>query len=217
MNLALRRIVRDQQRARLAQRYRVFESRFAERSSGDLAGNCDRARRVHGCLQAQMVRALGQLHLVRANRFSLRAEFHLGLRRCGRFERHIHRKPLATEYLAGKRNRFEHQARLGTAGKRHRVHRNAELLRLPDCARDASQIFVTVGNQQQARHHPRRQRRGSIADRRFQIGSASADAGGVAELPFVLRPLGKQASRVDRANGITRDQWRPRALSKRSA
>ena len=59
-------------------------------------------------------------------------------------------------------------------------------LRLPDGARHAAQIFVAVGDQQQAGDHARGQRRHAIADGGFQIGAAAGRAGGVAQLNAVL-------------------------------
>ena len=81
------------------------------------------------------------------------------------------RSPLKT--WPGKGDRFETQARLGTAGQRDGVDGDAELLRLPDGARHAAQILVAVGDQQQARHHAGGQRRRAVADGGFQIRAAA--------------------------------------------
>ena len=96
------------------------------------------------------------------------------------------------------------------AGKRHGVDGDAQLLRLPDGARDAAQVFIAVGNQHQARHHAGGQRADAVANGRFEIGGMAAGAGSVAQVPAVLgmflgeRPGGWRGRTESRASRCRR-------------
>ena len=216
--LAGGRIVRHQQDARTAQRHGILEARLAQTVGRDLARQRDGAGRVHAGLQAQVIGAGDELHLVGADRFAFGRHLHGSLRGARRFQRHLDGETLAAEDLAGNRNRFQQQSRLGAAGQRHGIDGDAELLRLPDGARHAAQVFVAVGDQQQARHHAGGQRGGAVANGGFQIGAVARRAGGVAQLPAVLGVLVERGDCASRGRtGSRAVQWRPRARSTRSA
>ena len=157
---------------------------------------------------AQMIRAGGQIDLVAADRLAFGRHLDRRLARRAATVSVISigkRSPLNT--CAGKRDGFQQQAGLRTPGQRDRVDRNPELLRLPDGARDAAQVLVAVGDQQQARHHAGGQRRRAVADRRFQIGAVARRAGGVAQLPVAL----------DAFVAAPRRGWRGRTASRASS
>src|SRR6185436_14451975 len=119
------------------------------------ASDGNRADRVDRGLQAQAVQSRGELHVAGADALPFGGELHLGLRRTGRFHRDVDGKTLATEDLAGNGDRLQTQLRFGTAGERNGVDGDAELPRLPDGARHAAQIFVTVGDEKQPWDHAR--------------------------------------------------------------
>ena len=86
----------------LAQGHRVFEARLAESPGGDLPGQRDGAHRIHGRLQAQMIRASDNCTWLVPIGLPSAVISTVACAACGRFERHIDRKPLAAEDLAGK-------------------------------------------------------------------------------------------------------------------
>ncbi len=205
-------IVGNQQHARAAQGDGVFETGFAQTLGGDLAGERDGAGGVDAGLQAQVVVARRQGYPVRLP-MDLPSAVISTVASAARGDSRVtstgKRSPLNT--CPGNADGFEQQAGLGAARQSDGVDGDAELLRLPDGAGDAAQVFIAVGNQQQARHHAGGQRADAVANGGFQIGAMAADAGGVAQLPTSLRCSSVAARRVARANGITRIQWRPRA------
>src|SRR5439155_26322482 len=123
-----------------AERDGVFKTGFAQTFGGDLSGQVDGTHRVDGGLQAQMIGPFGEVHRAPANGFSFRGDLDGGARRAGRFESDFDGEALPAEYLAGQRYGFQNETRFGAAAEHNRVHRDPELLRLPDAARHAPQV-----------------------------------------------------------------------------
>ena len=81
---------------------------------------------------------------------------------------------------------FQAQRRLRPARQREGIDGNPELLRLPGRARDAALVLLAVGDQRDARHHARGQRRDGFANGGFEIGGAAGFAGGRLQAPGLL-------------------------------
>src|ERR1019366_9208692 len=100
-------VVGDQQGARVAEGYGVFETGFAKRGSGDFGGESDGAGGVDAGLEAEVVGASVELNLRRADGFTLSRHFN-GSRRGARvFQRNVDREALPAEDLAGESDGFE--------------------------------------------------------------------------------------------------------------
>ena len=130
----------------------------------------------------------------------------------GRGDHQVDGKLFAGERDRRKADRFQAQRRL-------RPSASAKVsMGMPNCcacharARDAALVFLAVGDQRDAGHHARGQRGDGFADGGFEIGGAAGFAGGRLQLPGLLLLGALRASRVERANGITRIQWRPCVL-----
>ena len=100
--------------------------------------------------------------------------------RTRRLHRDIDGEPLAAEYLPRNGDAVQPQSGFRTSGQGHGIDGYAQLLRLPDGARHGAQVLIAVGDQQQARHHARGQRRRAVADGRLQIRPAPRRPRGVA-------------------------------------
>ena len=68
-------------------------------------------------------------------------------------------KLFAGECQRGKAHRFQAQVRTGAAFQRESIDGDAEVLGLPGRARDAAGVFVSIGDQNQAREPIRREAR----------------------------------------------------------
>ncbi len=143
---------------------------------------------------------------------------HGGLRGAGRFQRDLHGKTFAAENLAGKGNRIEQQAGLGTAGQRLRYRWGCRGCCACQMARAALPRFSLPSEISSRRGT---MPAGSEATPSRMAVSKSvpcpAGAGRVTQRPSHSWMLVEGGAAGHAGKGDDASQWRPRARSTRSA